>query len=162
ALAVGTVLLGAANQRTRQALAAAQANQRKSEANYQLARAAVDRYFTQVSEARLLNEPRMDRLRRDLLETAREFEEAFVRERGDAPQAVAELGGPYLRLEKLTPAIGGRPRAIEQNDRAVRLFRQLSRDRPQDDSARRDLAEGLRHLGLLQRDIGSVDKARAL
>jgi serine/threonine-protein kinase len=62
ALAIGALLLGRANART-------ELRRQEAERNFELARAAVDRYYTRVSEDRLLNEPQMDRLRKDLLET---------------------------------------------------------------------------------------------
>ena len=73
-LAVRAVLLGRANARTERRRQEAVASSRAvGAAHYELALAAVERYFTRVSEDRLLNEPHMEGLRKDLLETAGEF-----------------------------------------------------------------------------------------
>src|SRR5262249_21771521 len=82
----------------RSAKAEAQPNLVKAEANFAMARDAVDRFYTRVSEDKLLNEPHMDRLRRELLELARDFYQKFADERKDDPRARFDLGYAYIRL----------------------------------------------------------------
>ncbi|HKB37369.1 MAG TPA: serine/threonine-protein kinase [Gemmataceae bacterium] len=96
-LAGATVLLGAANDRERSARQVAQQQEQeareqrdKAEHNFKLARDAVDRFHTKVSENRLLNEPGFQPLRKELLETAMEFYERFVRERAGDPAVLAD------------------------------------------------------------------------
>src|SRR5207245_7988957 len=77
-LAAATVLLSATKERERQA-------KEREERNFQLAREAVDRYYTKVSEEVLLNEPGLEPLRKKLLEAAGEFYKKFAEERGNDP-----------------------------------------------------------------------------
>src|SRR5262249_11061524 len=72
-----------------------------AEANFQMALDAVDRFYTKVSEETLLNTPRMEPLRAQLLASARDFYERFVRERGRDSRARVQLGQAYQRLAQL-------------------------------------------------------------
>jgi hypothetical protein len=54
----------------------------RAKENFQLALDAVERFHTQVSEERLLQEPGMQPLRKELLETARKFYTGFVEKYG--------------------------------------------------------------------------------
>src|SRR5262249_4834086 len=99
ALAAGAALLQRANARTG-------ARRLEAERDFTPARQAVDRFFTRVSEERLLNEPAMLRLRKDLLSTAREFYQRFVDERRHDPAVRAELGESHLRLLLISRALG--------------------------------------------------------
>src|SRR5262249_56902167 len=103
-LAVATVVLQAANTRERAANLLAQQNEREARAqqeqamkNFQLARQAVDRHFTIVSQDRRLREHDLENLRRGLLQTAARFCDEFVRQRSDAPGARADQGSASLR-----------------------------------------------------------------
>ena len=66
--------------------------QQQSEADFGLALDAVKRFYTEVSENKLLLVPTMDTVRIELLERAREFYERIARERPDDSNVQAELG----------------------------------------------------------------------
>ncbi len=72
-LSVGTVLLSRANARTEQQRRLAETNFQEAEANFRKAREAVDEYFTKVSQSKLLNVPGLQPLRKELLESARNY-----------------------------------------------------------------------------------------
>ena len=148
ALSVGTVVLSRANAR--------------SEAHYQMARAAVDRYFTQISESRLLNEPGMEPLRRELLETAREFYQRLVDSRRDDPGARADLGWAYIHLAWITAAVESRTAALRPAEQARSLFARLAAERPGIEEYQRDLAASLDVLGSLLSDLGRAHEAGPL
>ena len=95
ALTIGAIQLtraneqiGRANARLEQRRREAVANLEKAETNFALARDAVDRFYVKVSEDRLLNEPHMERLRRELLETGREFYQTICRRTQRRPQSL--------------------------------------------------------------------------
>jgi tetratricopeptide (TPR) repeat protein/tRNA A-37 threonylcarbamoyl transferase component Bud32 len=169
-LAVATALLTAANDRERAARTLAEENaervrkekdetekQRKiAEHNFQLARKAVDRYHTEVSEDVLLNEPGMQPLRKKLLEAASEFYAQFVRERGKEPGLQAELGKAKFRLARITGDIDSEPKAIELHLEAKKIFNGLGTADPDQQS---ELAECCFHLGQLFRKTNQFDKA---
>jgi serine/threonine-protein kinase len=150
-LAVGTVLLARAHDRERQA-------RELAEHNYQLARKAVDRYHTEVSEDVLLREPGMEPLRKKLLEAAREFYERFVQERRGDAGAEAELGKALFRLAQITADIGSPLNAIDLHEQALAIFVRQADAHPGAEE-RSDLAACYHHLGRLYRDTDQTDKA---
>jgi serine/threonine-protein kinase len=161
ALALSTLLINRQRLKAVESRKLAEANHLKAEANYQMARDAVERYFTQISENRLLNEPGMEPLRRDLFAAAREFHERFVRERGDDPGARDELAKAYLRLGQITGEIESVPRGIEYLTQARDLLRALAGEAPFDAEGQYNLGRSLLDLGTLLRKSGENEKARA-
>jgi serine/threonine protein kinase/tetratricopeptide (TPR) repeat protein len=153
-LAIGMLLLTRANDELRAA------NQREHEArelaqhNYQLARQAVDRYHTEVSESVLLNEPGLEPLRKQLLEAAREFYDRFVQERQDDPETRAELGRALFRLAQITGDIGSEAEAIELHEQAQAIFTAGMGDPS-------DLASSAHQLGRLYRLTDHLGKAES-
>jgi serine/threonine-protein kinase len=123
-LAVATVLLQAANDRARQA-------RDQAEANLRLARHAVDRYFTQVSESPQLRAPGMRGLRRALLVQARDFSEQLLRQQSDDPEVQAERARAYHRLAEITAETGSMAEAVRLGHQAQAAFEQLARDHPE-------------------------------
>src|SRR5262249_6917218 len=81
--------------------AQAQAAQAKAEANFAKARAAVDEYFTRVSESRLQQVPGMQELRRELLLAALSFYQDFLKERADDPGVRVGLADAYRRVGQI-------------------------------------------------------------
>jgi eukaryotic-like serine/threonine-protein kinase len=146
-LTVGTILLARANERERQA-------RELAEHNYQLARKAVDRYHTEVSESVLLNEPGMEPLRKKLLEAAREFYDQFVQERRGDERAVADLGQALDRLARITGEIDSETKAIDLEEEALQLF-----TRTENAGGRSDLAACYYQLGRLYRLTDQIGKA---
>ncbi|HKB06620.1 MAG TPA: serine/threonine-protein kinase, partial [Gemmataceae bacterium] len=148
-LGVATVLLTAANRRERAA-------RQEAQENYKLARRAVDRYHTEVSEEVLLNEPGMEGLRRRLLEAAREFYDQFARTRTDDPEVKAELGRAVSRLAQITADVESPAKGIELLRQALGVFDERLAGRPDDVDLVADKAACLRHLGRLLRDADQL------
>jgi serine/threonine-protein kinase len=152
-LGVATVLLTAANKRERAA-------RQEAQENYKLARRAVDRYHTEVSEDVLLNEPGMEPLRRRLLEAAREFYAKFADQHVDDPEVRGELGRALFRLAQITADIDSPARAIELHRQAQGIFAEVAASRPNDPDLLADRASGLHHLGRLLRETDQLAAAR--
>ncbi|MGO9471480.1 MAG: protein kinase domain-containing protein [Isosphaeraceae bacterium] len=110
---VATAMLAAANNRERRQAELARRNGNEARANFRLAFDGVDRYFTQVSEDRLLNVPGLQPVRRQLLDAAREFYQKFLDDRQDDLSVRAELGRAYLRLARITFDTGASAKAVE-------------------------------------------------
>lgn len=113
----------------------------RAERNFRKAQEAVDRYFTQVSEDRLLNEPGMVPLRKELLGSARTFYEDFAREHQDDPGSRQALAEALLKLAAITRAMGERPAALKILEDAQALFRDLTRTHPDVDAYELGLAQ---------------------
>jgi serine/threonine-protein kinase len=159
-LGVATVLLTAANKRERDAKLEASRQRDEAAANYRLARQAVDRYHTEVSEDVLLHEPGMEPLRRRLLEAAREFYTQFAAKRSDDPEVKAELGRALYRLAQITADVDGPAQGIELHHQALAIFTELAGSAPEDPELTADRARCLHHLGRLQRETDQMAAAR--
>jgi serine/threonine-protein kinase len=159
-LTAGTVLLARANDRLRAANERERQARELAEHNYQLARKAVDRYHTEVSEDVLLHEPGMEPLRQKLLEAAREFYDQFVRDRQGDEAAEVDLGKALYRLARITGEIDAEAKAIDLYEQALQTFVRAAGAHPGAD-VRADLAACYHHLGRLYRLADRPDKAEA-
>ncbi len=101
-----------------------------AEANLRYALDAVDRYCTRVSEDPQLKERDLSKLRQQLLQTAVDFYQNFVQQRGDQEDLRAELGRAFLRLGVLSREIDTAPRAIESYQQAAAIFERLAETEP--------------------------------
>jgi serine/threonine-protein kinase len=186
-LTVATVLLTAANERERQAkeqartqrdearkqkgIAEASAQlarkrereaeqqRQRAERNFVLARRAVDRYHTEVSESVLLKEPGMEPLRKKLLVAAREYYQKFVRDRGKDVAVEEELGRALFRLAQITGEIGSDREAIGLHRQALAIFQKLAGAHPKAAVYQAEAARTLHHMGRLHRLHGRPGEA---
>jgi len=100
----------------------------KAEANLNLARKAVDRGFTRVSQLPELKGLALEGLRQDLLREAKEFYELFVQQDPGEPHLQAERGRAYLQLADITEDLGDRSKAVDYAQQAERMFALLCKD----------------------------------
>ena len=80
----------------------AQVERARADANFAKAMAAVDDYLTKVSETKLLENPGMQPLRKDLLTSALRFYQEFLKEREDDPNVRRAVAAANLRSGKNT------------------------------------------------------------
>ena len=132
----------------------------RAEANFRLALAAVDRYLTQISESPELKARGAEKLRRDLLHTAKEFYRQFVAARCDDPGLEAELGRAYLRLGTIEELLGSYPAALASYQEAATLFDRLARTHPTVPQYRHELARACTLLGSVYRVTGRTPAAQ--
>jgi serine/threonine protein kinase/tetratricopeptide (TPR) repeat protein len=162
-LAVGATTAAFIYRNQRNALSdqefATQENLRRAETNFALARDAVDRFYTRISEDKLLNEPHMEKLRKDLLGAAREFYQKFADLRQGDPTAQADLGRAYLRLAKIAQTLGEGREASGHAERARTIFEALTQAHPKILAYQSGLAQSYFTLGEL--DWKAVQYAQA-
>jgi tetratricopeptide (TPR) repeat protein len=132
-LTTAALLINQERDRTREALHRAEGNLRK-------AQDAVDRFFVQVSEDKLLDQAGLQPLRRDLLATAGGFFAAFAKENADDPQLRAAVGDTLLRLAKVSSELGDNEKARSHFEDAQKVFEQLSKAEPSNADFRWKLA----------------------
>jgi serine/threonine-protein kinase len=132
-----------------------QHRQRQAERNYEMAREAVDRYFTTVSESRLLEEPQMDLLRQELLRAAREYYQRFAAERQGDPAAQVELARAHIRLSIMSPMHA----AISEAEQARAIYGKLAEKAGAGPEVLRGLTETRRRLGQVYREAGRTRDA---
>ena len=121
-LAVAMVSLVVSNANT-------EASRKRSEASFHDALDAVNDFFTKVSEERLLNEPGMQGLRKDLLLRANDYYTRLLDRRSGDKTVTKELAGTHYRLgvivEQLYPddlekAIASYKLALESQETILR------------------------------------------
>ena len=151
---VSTVFAFAAADRAREAeanLLEAQRQQAKAEANFRMAREAVDEYFTQVSENTLLNQPGMQSLQQDLLGQALAYYRQFLVERADDPDIQDDLAGANFRVGLINEAVEADLQlAIEPLKSALEIQRRLATETPDDVDRAAALSDTLTALGRIQ------------
>jgi eukaryotic-like serine/threonine-protein kinase len=128
---------------TRTGLVLARRERDRAEASSRQARRAVDQFFTRVSEERLLNQPGLHPLRKELLQDAQRFYEGFLAERAGDPSLRAELAAARSRLARITAEIGSPAEAADQYQQAIALWDDLLGSHPDNPEYRADLAHTL-------------------
>jgi len=156
AFAAGMSVLYAKSQANLQRAQSAESEARE---NFSLARDSVDRYLTKVGDSPELRAYGLEDLRRQLLETAREFYETFTARRADSQEMQVELGHAWARLARISRTVGDHKRAQEALGKAVTAFESWQAGRPQDDAARMQLAGAVGDLALVLGDTAQVAEA---
>lgn len=112
--------------REREAVAAT----KQAEDNLQLARQAVDKYFTTVSEETLLNAPLVQPLRKKLLELALEYYKEFVAQ-SNGQDLRLELVAAYIRIGEVQKLLGSSETGVTSFENAQAILDQLHAQSPE-------------------------------
>ena len=131
----------------------------RAEANFHLARQAVDEYFNRVSQNKLLGVRGMQPLRKELLETALAYYQGFVKQRGDDPTLQVELADAYFKMGFINDEIGSKAEALRAYQMALAVYQKLARDHPDDTQLRRWVARTYHNLGYHYRSVGQIAEA---
>ncbi|HEY2148366.1 MAG TPA: tetratricopeptide repeat protein, partial [Pirellulales bacterium] len=116
-------------------------------------------YFTQVSENKLLDVPGLQPLRKELLESARDYYQKFLDEHAGDPTLQADVALAWYRVGRVEAA-------IEKNDRAQREFEQALAiqeamvKKAANPAATAALADTYNALGDLAQQTSKLDDAR--
>jgi serine/threonine protein kinase/tetratricopeptide (TPR) repeat protein len=111
-----------------------------AEANYRKAKAAVDKYFTLVSESKLFEVPGLQPLRKDLLESALEFYEGAALERASDPTVLIDVAATHLRVSSIYLALDRADDFVAAIRRALDVIDRLRREHPDAGDHERKLA----------------------
>jgi serine/threonine-protein kinase len=152
-LALATVLLSAAYERERRSRA-------KAEENFHLAREAVDKYYTKVSNSPKLKAHGLESLRKELLLQAKEYYEKFVEGQGAEPDVQLERGRVYARLADITSETGSASDAIQLYLQALDIFQLLAREYEDNRDLRSEQAQAHSRLGLSYQQTGQPALAK--
>jgi tetratricopeptide (TPR) repeat protein/tRNA A-37 threonylcarbamoyl transferase component Bud32 len=144
-------------------LEAAEASRHRARAEEPLQEnlAVVNHYFTQVSENRLLNEPGLQSLRKELLGEARDYYERFVRESEGDPRIRTQYGAALFRLANITAALDSPPKAIALMERAVQVAKELWNENPDDRARKLALGHAEMDLGVFYEHANRLTDAEA-
>jgi serine/threonine protein kinase len=128
----------------------AEGNLRQSEiqrdrrnANFDTAVDAVDNMLTRIAHKSLAQVPRMERVRRSILEDAAVFYEGFLVEKSDDPDLIAEAARAHIKVGEIRVSLDELTQAKYAFDRAVALLDELTTNHPERISFRRDLSMAL-------------------
>jgi serine/threonine-protein kinase len=170
ALSAGTVLLGQANRRTSEQRDEAQRQRDEAQRqrdlarqNFDRARGAVNTFLTRFSEDRLLNQPGMQPLRKQLMAEALLYYQDFIKQRADDPSLQREMAEACRRAGEITGEIGSPDEAITVLEKGVALFEPLLTTAPDDRDLRMGLGRSYQMMGLCHLHAGRGESAeRAL
>jgi eukaryotic-like serine/threonine-protein kinase len=151
-LAVATFLLKSANEREQRSRA-------RAETNFQLARGAVDRYFTKVSDSPQLHAHGLETLRAGLLEQAKEFYEQFLRDQPNEPGVRQEMSRARMRLAKIDQSLGRYGEAEGQYGQALEACQALHLEQLNNPAILESLADSHSGLAEVFRDTNQWKKA---
>jgi serine/threonine-protein kinase len=160
ALSISTVLIGREQNRTERALEQARTNEAEARENLRLAREAVDEYCTRVSEQRLLHQPGMEGLRKELLQTAQAYYQKFVQQQGQDPEFRVGLARAYNRLALLTAVIDSASEAVPLYQQAATIFEQLIAEEPANADHRNELGNVYNSLSIVEKRLGHREEAQ--
>ena len=165
---IGTVIVGTTgliaagiwfNSRLRTERNVAVANANLAEQRFQLNREAVDRYFTEVSEGDLLDEPGLQPLREKLLKLAKDYYARFVEERRNDPAVRADLARSLGRLARISADLKDPREAIGLHLQALPIFQELAAAQSNDPAPQADIAATWYELSKLYRQTKQTDAA---
>jgi serine/threonine protein kinase/tetratricopeptide (TPR) repeat protein len=98
-----------------------------AEGNLRWANEVVEEFFTRVSEEKLLNQPGLTPLRKELLESALRYYKKFLAQRRDDPAMQSEVASTLYRLARLCHFLGdpagAKEYALEAEERLKALLR---------------------------------------
>lgn len=130
-----------------------------AEANFQLAKDAVDKYLNAVTDHPKLNEQDFFPLRKELLETAVPFYRKLAEERRDDPELEAARGRAYLRLALVLDSLGEKEAALADYESMRAIFAKLAAEYPSVAAYRRELAHSQNNRANSMLALGQIAEA---
>ena len=115
--------------------------------------------LTSVGQQRLAYEPRMEKLRRDLLTKALHFQQGFLKENGDDPEIRDETGRAYARVGDIQEMLGDHEAAEKAYDDGRTILSELTAQFPDNTQYQQDLATCLNNMGQLLKNAGRTPEA---
>ncbi len=97
----------------------------RAEANFALARSAVDKFLNQVTENELLTVPGMQPLRQQLLSSAMEFYNEFAKDEVNSSELLMELATAHYRMAIIRHELGQTKTAAASVKKSIELFEQI-------------------------------------
>jgi tetratricopeptide (TPR) repeat protein len=137
----------------------ARANAAEAEQHFVLARDAVDKLYTRVSESVLLHRPGMQSVRHDLLREALSYYLQFLARRGADATVREDLALAHFRVALITEELESPARALPSFRRALELHRALLAEHPADRALLDSTADMLAAVGRVHHRMNESDAA---
>jgi serine/threonine protein kinase/tetratricopeptide (TPR) repeat protein len=132
-----------------------------AEDSFQDAKAAVNEFFTKVSEEKLLDVPGLQPLRRELLESAERYYTGFIKERSDDPNLQLDLAAAHYRVGRIADEIGTNQAALRSFDNALKMQLTAAADPNAPPTVLEDLANTHNAMGEVLMESGKLPDAQA-
>lgn len=133
-----------------------------AERNYHMARQAVDTYFTRVSEDRLLNQPGLQPLQKQLLQDALEYYQRFVADRSEDPSVREELASALFRVGLIEESVNADAEVgLKALKQACEIQEELVGQVGADEPVKEVLADTLTAISRIQLRSDRTDEALA-
>jgi len=129
--------------------------QLQADQGLQFARRAADQFFTLASDQTLLNAPGMQPVRKELLNSAREFFAQFVREHADDPTLQIDLAAASLRVAQISVEFEEYDSALISFVKGLEILERMLTDNPEVNLAA-SLPKGL-FKGRLRRPLDQLE-----
>ena len=132
----------------------------RAEDSSRQAKQAVDHFVARVSEDKILNQPGLNPLRKELLQDTQRFYEDFLNRRSGDRSFRVEVAAARARVAQITGLIGSTTEAIGQYQQAVTLWDDLVAAQPTRTVYQEELARILNEQGtVIMRLSGHRDEA---
>lgn len=102
----------------------------RSEMHFKQARESVNQFFLLVVQERLLNEPGLIPVRRELLKIALEYHKEFVSEYGDDDRVRFEYATSLFQIAEIESQISSNPDILESIAEPEKIFQELFEQNP--------------------------------
>ena len=135
------------------------AARQEAERGFREARGAVNDYFTQVSENKLLDVPGLQPLRKELLESALRYYQQFLTEHADDPSLHADVALTWYRVGRIESEIDRNADAFAALDKARAIQDEIHKQSPSAEETA-ELADTDNALGDLAQRTAKLDDAQ--
>ena len=140
------------------------AEQQRTEAenNLLIAQQTVDEFLTQVSQSALLNQPKLEPLRRQLLEKAMKFYTGFSQRSNADPTVVVKTADAHQRLALILDMLGEFQKSIDESMLAIALLETLVAKHPDNMDYSTTLARNCVNVAIVLKELDRVDESIAM
>jgi tetratricopeptide (TPR) repeat protein len=138
-----TIAKGQAVEARTQALA----ERDRAEVSFHMARNAVDQFFTQVSQSPKMKASGMENFRKELLNSAKGFYEAFIQEQFNVPEVRYDLAQAHRRLGEIHRELTDLKAAEDSLKNAIGILTSLAQEHAETSAYAIDLASSYVSLG---------------
>jgi serine/threonine-protein kinase len=145
--------------RTSRALENSEQARRRERKAFEEERKAIDDWYTQISEDTLLNQPGLQRIRKDLLLRSRDYYENFLVKSGNDETVQDELARAQFRVGWITDEIESPVKAMSSYEKAREMQTRLLDADPENSERLKDLGDTHNRIGMALHKQHQLDRS---
>ena len=135
--------------------------QQQAAKNFDIAAAAVDKYLTEIAASPDLKAHGLEKLRKNLLTTARDFYQQLDRQPLHNQALQVKLADAFKNLGFISQELGDLPEALRNYDQMRLAYESLYRESPQSIEYRSSIATSLHHRASIYSKLGNSASAES-